>query len=187
LGGFTGGSTIIKLNANIGNHYTDINGGQTTLTPAPDNKAYQAATDDIFCIAGRSVTATGSTTRTPPRIALVRGTAAGGLPNRSGHENAASPEIIDMLFDDSHVVERARHIMITAPFNSPDRAVQPTNMASATNKLATVWPPVSDSQLATNDLDESFPNDAIFASIAGSLSAHGGRTLQSRAHGLRLQ
>jgi hypothetical protein len=51
LSGFTAGSTVIKLNANIGRHFTDVNGGQATLNPAPNNKRYDPATDDMFNIA----------------------------------------------------------------------------------------------------------------------------------------
>jgi hypothetical protein len=50
LRGFTAGSTVIKLNANIGRHFTDVNGGQATLSPAPNNKRYDPATDDKYSI-----------------------------------------------------------------------------------------------------------------------------------------
>jgi hypothetical protein len=50
LKGFTNGSTVIKLNANIGDHFTDVNGGAATLNPAPNNRRYSPATDDLLKI-----------------------------------------------------------------------------------------------------------------------------------------
>ena len=44
------GKSVIKLNANIGTHYTDVNGGAATLTPAPDNTPYNRKTDTVFSI-----------------------------------------------------------------------------------------------------------------------------------------
>ncbi len=44
------GSSAIKLNANIGTHYTDVNGGAATLSPAPDNTPYNGKTDTAFSI-----------------------------------------------------------------------------------------------------------------------------------------
>lgn len=49
-------TSVIKLAANIGIHFTDVNGGAATLTPPPDNTAYNAKTDDQVNIVNPSAT-----------------------------------------------------------------------------------------------------------------------------------
>jgi hypothetical protein len=50
LNSFAGGSTVIKLNARLGDHFTDVNGGAATLSPAPNDTPFNPATDDFLGI-----------------------------------------------------------------------------------------------------------------------------------------
>jgi hypothetical protein len=57
------GASILKLAHNIGSTVTDLNGGAATLVPAPDNSAYNPATDGVVLISTGAQTRPSTTER----------------------------------------------------------------------------------------------------------------------------
>jgi hypothetical protein len=64
---------VIKLNANIGDHFTDVNGGAATLSPAPNNRRYNPATDDRLEITAKTGSATTSMVVSPGSTGGITG------------------------------------------------------------------------------------------------------------------
>jgi hypothetical protein len=91
LKGFANGSTVIKLNANIGNHFTDVNGGAATLNPAPNNQRFNPVTDDRLEIIGNTGSATASLVVSP---GSSNGITSSADP-RNGFQNNVETALID--------------------------------------------------------------------------------------------
>jgi hypothetical protein len=145
------GTTVIKLNASIGgNTPTEVNGGTVVLNPAPDNSAYNSATDDIFTI---TLVPNQPPYNNVPTTAALATKLGGGLlfnaASGAGFQTASASTLVFSAANGDAILVKDRDYSATGPAETTTVTVIGTPGGSSTGSVGTLTATASGSAIVS--------------------------------------